>query len=419
MHDAILANRRRSRWLIATMGALLLSLGGAIGAALDPGVGALFGAGAAVVLWLILWATASIGGDSILLNAGKAIEIEKADAPQLFNVVEEMTIASGLPQMPRVFIIDDPTLNAFAVGRDPRKACVAVTSGLLKRLSRDELQGVIAHEIGHIKNHDVRFLTLAAVMLGAIVMLSRGFLHSLRYGAGRSRRSSDKGGGGAAAIMLLVALALAVLAPIFAQMLYFACSRRREHLADASSALFTRYPEGLASALERISTQIAPKQLASEVLAPLYIVNPLQAQAAMSLFSTHPPTEQRIRILRTMAGAGLADYDAAYRATTGDTRHVIGDLARAHDAAAAPARATTASASPSSPATTPGRVAQAERVGDLLGKALGLPAVACTCGARLRFPANYRRPTARCPRCGRTHAAPGVEHATSAASRDA
>ena len=197
----------------------------------------------ALVIWLIMALVALIGGDSVLLHTAGAYHIDKEDAPRHLNVVEEMTIASSLGSMPRVYIIEDDAPNAFAVGRNPEKAAVAVTSGLLKRLTRDELQGVVAHEIGHIRNLDVRFMTLAAVMVGSIVLLSEVFMHYLWFGGGR-RSSSRKGGGQAQIILLVVGILAAILAPIVARMLYFACSRRREYLADASAAQFTRFPDG-------------------------------------------------------------------------------------------------------------------------------------------------------------------------------
>ncbi len=191
MWEAIASNQQRSRVLIALLGMVLIALGAAIGMAIasDVPVGACLGIGVAVVVWLGLWATAAATGDTLLLNAAKAHEIQKEDLPQLWNVVEEMTIAAGLPKMPRLFIIDDSSLNAFAVGYRPDKATIAVTAGLLKRLTRDELQGVIAHEIGHIRNLDIKFMTLASVMMGAIVLLAHGFLRGLYYGGGRRRSS--------------------------------------------------------------------------------------------------------------------------------------------------------------------------------------------------------------------------------------
>lgn len=445
MWEAIRANQRRSLLLIMVMGLILVALGATIGqvvaneiappdehewqraarlfdhnALVERGLaparepargartaappwGALIGAGVAIVIWLGLWLTAAVSGDAILLRAGRAFELEKSDAPQLWNVVEEMTIAAGLPRMPRVFLVDDPSMNAFAVGYYPDRAAVAVTAGLLKRLSRDELQGVIAHEIGHIRNRDVRFMTLAGVMVGAIVLLSRGFLRGvLRGGVGR-RRGSGKGGGAGVLIVLAIAVILAIVAPIAAQLLYFACSRKREYLADASAALFTRYPEGLASALKKIAGQSYAQVETSDVIAPLCIVNPLQARAAFTLFSTHPPTEKRIQVLRGMAGAGLAAYQAAYEAVHGRGAACVG----------ARSLAESADVDKRSPAPGPEQreeiVQQARLVGRLLDKALALVVIGCPCGAQLKLTPDDALASITCPRCGRSHDVPQAE----------
>jgi len=274
-----------------------------------------------------------------------------------------------------------------------------VTSGLLKRLTRDELQGVIGHEFGHIRNLDVRFMTLVAVMLGAIVLISQGFLRGMFNGGGR-RGSSSGGDGKAQLLFLALAILLAVLAPLVAQLLYFSCSRRREFLADASAARFTRYPEGLAAALEKIAGQAAVQGDVNRVVAPLYIVNPLQGQAAFSLFSTHPPTEERIRILRGMAGARSAAYQAAFQQVHGAGARCIGEATLKADASAE-LRTPTAE-----PATKEQAVARARQVGELLDRVINYAIVPCACGVRLKVPPGSKRDTLACPRCGREHAVP-------------
>lgn len=411
MWEAIRSNRRRSYLLIGLMALILLALGASIGMAVAPPDGWLFGALGALALWLILWTVAASEGDAILLGSVSAREISKEDAPQLWNVVEEMTIAAGLGRMPRVYVIDDEVPNAFAVGRDPQKAAVAVTSGLLRRLDRDELQGVIGHELGHIRNLDVKFMTLAGVMVGAVVLLSEVFLRGLFYGAGRRRSRGGRGGGQAAALMLLIAIVVAILGPLVAQLLYFACSRRREYLADASSAQFTRYPEGLASALEKISRHAGAKtKSANRVVAPLYIVNPLQARGAFSLTSTHPPTEKRIAILRSMGGqAGLAAYEAAYRKVTGAKRGCIGaqTLSQAGDLPARPA---------SPGAGREEAIVRSREALDLVDRLADFLFIACACGVRLKVPPEFRDPKLRCPRCGRVHELPTAELAALAAA---
>jgi heat shock protein HtpX len=429
MWEAIASNRRRSALLIGVMGMVLVGLGYLIGAALDPmgGVlggferalvppggapsrtvfsdGGLIGAFAALVLWLVLIAVAYAGGDHVLLASARARQIAKEDAPQLWNVVEEMTIAAGLGSLPAVYIIDDDSPNAFAVGRKQEKAAVAVTSGLLSRLNRDELQGVVAHEIAHIKNRDVLFMTFAAVMVGAIVILSDFFLRYMWYGGGR--RSSSKRGGQGQAVVLLVALLVALLAPLFARLLYFACSRRREYLADASGARFTRYPEGLASALEKIAGRRQHPQQVNRALAPLYIVNPLQAHGAAGLFSTHPPTEKRVQILRAMAGgASYLDYEAAYKKVEGGAERLIGVKTLAQAERRVPLR------EPSAEPESKQQVAErAKDVTNLIDRLGGYLALACACGVGIKVPPDFRREAVPCPRCGRINQVPAARPA--------
>ncbi|MDY0145584.1 MAG: M48 family metallopeptidase [Kiritimatiellia bacterium] len=306
MWEAIAANKRRSAWLIFILALLLAGMGGAIGLLMGGSVEtALYGLFIGIAVWGVMLLVNMMGGESVLLASANAREISHADAPQLYNIVEEMRISAALPAMPRVFIIDTPVPNAFAVGLKPERACVAVTAGLLERLSRDELQGVIAHELGHISNRDTLFMTLAGVTLGAIVLLADAGLRMMFWGGGSRRRSSNnKNGGAAMAVMVIVALVLAILAPILARLLYFACSRQREYLADASAAQFTRYPAGLAHALRKIAQQQDPKKIpVNRVVAPMYAINPLAAAGSASIFGTHPPTEERIRRLMEMQGA--------------------------------------------------------------------------------------------------------------------
>lgn len=307
MWEAIAANKRRSAWLIFIMALLLAGMGGAIGLLMGGSSHtAAFGVFAGLCIWGVMLLANMMGGESVLLASANAREVSHEEAPQLYNVVEEMRISAALPAMPRVFIIDTPVPNAFAVGLKPERACVAVTSGLLERLSRDELQGVIAHELGHISNRDTLFMTLAGVTLGAIVLLADAGMRMMFWGGGGRRRSSSsgKGGGAAMAILMIAALVLAILAPILARLLYFACSRQREYLADASAAQYTRYPAALAEALRKISLQQDPKKIpVNRVVAPMYAVNPLAAAGSASIFGTHPPTAERIRRLLEMQGA--------------------------------------------------------------------------------------------------------------------
>jgi heat shock protein HtpX len=393
MWQAIRSNIRRSRLLIGLMGGVLVLLGAAVGASLSgaPEGGAL-GAVAALAVWLILVAVALLGGDRVILAGTRARRIEKQDAPRLWNVVEEMTIASGLGQMPRIYIVDDNMPNAFATGRNPETACVAVTSGLLKRLNRDELQGVIAHELAHIRNLDIRFMTVAGVMLGSIVIIADLYLRSVFYGAGRN--------GQAQALIVVLALVMAVLAPIGAQLLYFACSRKREYLADASAARFTRYPQGLAAALEKISDHAAAhRKGVSRAVAPMYIVNPLQATSGSGgWLATHPPTAKRVEILRGMGGnAGWGDYEAAYRRITGATEPCL-------DRETLASESSVAARGPSSEATSRQDAVQRGReVADVLDRLAEFLLITCACGVRIKLPPDFAAAQVNCTRCGREH----------------
>ncbi len=404
MWEAIQANTRRSRLLIGLMAALLAGFGALVGLAFIGPDGALPGAAGALVLWLVLLVVALAGGDGLILHTAGARRIEKDDAPQLWNVVEEMSLAAGLARMPSVYIVDQDAPNAFATGRKAETAALAVTSGLLRRLNRDELQGVVAHEIAHIRNHDVRFMTLALVMVGSIALLSDMVLRMTWHGGGR-RRSGGKGKGQAAAMVLTLVAAL--VAPLAARVLYFACSRRREYLADASAARFTRYPPGLASALEKISGNLFARPATSELraMAPMYIVNPLSAASRGGLLSSHPPLDERVRILRAMGGrAGWVDYERAYRQVRGGGEACL-------DAGTLQSEGSLAAREPSAEAVEPaaGQEAAVERargVADLLDRLAGLLLIACACGVAIKVPADFAAASIPCPRCGRSHAVP-------------
>jgi heat shock protein HtpX len=320
--------------------------------------------------------------------------------PQLFNVVEEMKIAANLPAMPRVYIIDEPAANAFATGRKPEKSAVAVTAGLLSRLNRDELQGVVAHEMSHIVNRDVLFVTFAGVFLGSIVLISEVFLRGLWYSSSsrRFRGSSRSGGGQAQAIIMIVAIVFAILAPLMARLLYFALSRRREYLADASAARLTRYPEGLASALEKISAETADLSAANKVTAPMYIVNPLKKKGRRlsDLTSTHPPISERIGILRRMSqGVGFSSYQAAYSAVKGRTAPII-PAADLRDGEAIPIR------KPHSDVKEePAKKKSARELGDLMRAVNKFAFLMCVCGLKIKLPPEFKKETINCPRCKR------------------
>jgi heat shock protein HtpX len=401
MWELIRANKRNSIILIVLMAVVLLFLGFIIGMAFNPKQGGFFGLLIAAGVWLILALISFSSGDQILLKASKAVPVTHDVHPQLFNIVEEMKIAASLPAMPKIYIINDPAPNAFATGRSPQTASVAVTAGLLGRLNRDELQGVVAHEISHILHRDILFVTLAGIMLGSIVLLSQVFLRGMFYSSMGSRRrysSGGKGGGQAQIIMLIIAIVAAILAPVMAYLLYFALSQRREYLADAGGARLTRYPEGLASALEKIANDSSP-QLASvnKVTAPMYIVNPFKKKGQMKLSdltSTHPPISERIKILRGMAhGASCKDYSDAY---TNVTKHKT----------VVPAMALTkediALREASAEAKKKERLEkQMHQVGDIMRRVNQFVFLTCLCGLKLKIPPNFKANQVQCPRCKR------------------
>jgi len=401
MWELIRANKRNSIILMVIMAGVLLLLGFIIGLASSGPEGGFFGLIIATAIWLILTLVSFSSGDQILLASSKAIPITHDDHPQLFNVVEEMKIAAGLPAMPKIYIIADPAPNAFATGRKPETASVAVTAGLLARLNRDELQGVIAHEISHILHRDILFVTLAGIMLGSIVLLSQVFLRGMYYGSmtGPRRRysSGGRGGGQAQLVMMIIAIFAAILAPIMANLLYFALSRRREYLADAGAARLTRYPEGLASALEKIANDPSP-QLATvnKVTAPMYIVNPFKKKNQMKLSdltSTHPPISERIRILRNMThGVSFKDYSDSFSAIT-KTRTVVPSTALTKEDIAL--REASAEAKKKERLET-----QMRQVGDIMRKVNNFVFLTCVCGLKLKIPPNYKPNKVECPKCG-------------------
>lgn len=299
-------NRRRSWMLIAAVIVLLGVLGGAIGYATGFGW---FGVVAAVALASVMSVGSYFAGDALVMATSGAKEIDRAQPPdryqQLLNVVEEMRLAGGLPP-PRVWVIDDSAPNAFATGRDPRHASVAVTTGLLDKLDREQLQGVIGHEMSHIGNLDIRFTLLVGVLVGSIALLADWFLRFTFWGGGRRGGSNDRGGGGggAAALIFVLAIVLAVVAPLIGRMVQAAVSRTRESMADATAVELTRNPIGLARALRTISEDREVLEVANRATQHLYIVNPIKSfeERAKSLWDTHPPIGERVRALENIAG---------------------------------------------------------------------------------------------------------------------
>src|SRR3990170_3604383 len=297
LYTQIAQNRRRSFFLFFFTFLVIILLGYVFGAYQGD---SFVGAGLAFVFSLAYAGTAYFFSDRIVLAISGAKPIEKKDNPYLFRIVENLCIGAGLP-LPKIYVVEEAALNAFATGRDPQHSVVAVTRGLLENLEDEELEGVIAHELSHIRNFDIRVMTLAAVLAGSLVMIADIFLRSMRYSRG------SRGRGRVSGVLFLIGLALAILAPIFAQLLKLAISRQREFLADSSGALLTRYPEGLAKALEKISHDPTPMRRATSTTAHLWFDDPFESEGQKKktpwyhkIFMTHPPIGERVKALRSL-----------------------------------------------------------------------------------------------------------------------
>jgi heat shock protein HtpX len=299
MYEQISSNKRKSVFLILFFLVLIFVLSWVFAQLFDFGRYAYV---LAIVIAVAMTFGSYFASDKLVLAVSKAKPVSQQDYPYLYNVVDGLALAAGLPK-PRCYIIDDTAPNAFASGRNPKNAIIVVTTGLLDKLNRVELEGVIAHEMSHIKNYDVLVQTLAVVMVGVIALLSDWILRSFFWGSrGRRRSSSRDRGGDIGAIIAIVGVALAIFSPFIAQLLRFAVSRKREFLADANGALLTRYPPGLASALKKLDADREPLEVANKATAHLYIVNPLKDLKGKTnkMFSTHPPIEERIAALEHM-----------------------------------------------------------------------------------------------------------------------
>lgn len=297
MYSQITANKRRTIVLIAIFIAVVLGLGYLY----DYLYGAGYGYGGLIMAGTIsalMTLTSYFAGDKLALAVSGAKLIAKEQNAYLYRIVENLCIAQGMP-IPKIHIIQDPAINAFATGRDPKHASIAVTTGALEKLENEELEGVLAHELSHVKNYDIRVMTIVIVLVGIVSLLSQWMFRMQYFGRGRR----DDRAGNAGAIIMVIGLVLMILAPLVAELIKLAVSRRREYLADASGALITRFPEGLARALEKIGAQKQPLLRANEATAHLYIANPFGASRKWltGMFSTHPPIEERIKILRQMA----------------------------------------------------------------------------------------------------------------------
>ncbi|MHB9026798.1 MAG: M48 family metallopeptidase [Armatimonadota bacterium] len=298
--DQIAANIRGTYLLMFFFSLLLVGIVAAVAVVLDSSATAIVLAIVAAVVGFFTSFFSYYYSDSIVLQMSQAMEATKEDYPHYINTLEGLTLAAGLPKVPRAYVIFDSAPNAFATGRDPEHAAVAVTTGLLDKLDRYQLEGVLAHEMSHIADRDILLSTVAAIMVGVIVLLSDWVVRILWYGGGRRRSSRSSGGGNP--VLLIIALVAIILAPIIAQLMRLAVSRRREYLADSHAIKLTRYPDGLAGALQKIAGDQEPLEVANKATAHLYISNPLKEYGGWlnSMFNTHPPIEERIARLKAM-----------------------------------------------------------------------------------------------------------------------
>lgn len=295
IYSQINSNRNRTAFLMLIFLVFIFILGWFFGKSTGYGYE---GLAIAIVFSLFMSGISYFGGDKVALWSSGARPIEKKDQPEIYRLIENLAITAGLPT-PKIYIIQDPGINAFATGRDPKHASVAITSGAMQSLEKQELEGVLAHELSHIKNYDIRLMMVVLVLVGLISLLANWMFRFRLFGGRRDDRESGQLG----ALLAIIGIVLMILSPIIAQLIQLAVSRRREYLADASGALLTRYPEGLARALEKISTQNRPLAHANDATAHLYFSNPFgKTKSTMHrLFSTHPPVEERIKLLRQMS----------------------------------------------------------------------------------------------------------------------
>lgn len=296
IYNAVASNKRKTVVVMLLFVVFITTIGYIYGKA-SGGLGISY-----ALIALIIAIISSVGSyfysDKLVLATTRAQQIKESDFPDLYHIVENLAIADGIP-MPKIYVMDDPSPNAFATGRDPKHAVVCCTTGIVQLLNKTELEGVIAHELSHIKNYDIRLMAIVAILVGFVAILADIFMRSLWF-RGNDRDGDNRSSG----IFLLLGIIFAILSPIIATLIQLAISRKREFLADASGALLTRYPEGLASALEKISHDPRPTRGATTATAHLFIVNPLKEKTAgawfASLFNTHPPAGERIKILREM-----------------------------------------------------------------------------------------------------------------------
>jgi heat shock protein HtpX len=307
MYDRIASNVRKTWGLMFLFVLLIAALAWVMGYWTGWGY---YGVIVAVVLAIVMTWGSYFSSDKIALSMSRAKPADEKQYAQLHNLVEGLSLAAGIPK-PRVYVVEDPAPNAFATGRNPEHAAVAVTTGLLQTMNRDELEGVLAHELSHVQNRDTLVMTIAVTLVGVVVLLGDFFMRALWFGGGS--RDNDRGGGGPAAIFAILGIVLLILAPIFAQLLQFAISRRREYLADADAVFLTRHPEGMIGALEKLKGDETVVRTASRATAHLWIESPIQQHAHEGrrqtnksgawlnrMFNTHPPLDDRIEALRSL-----------------------------------------------------------------------------------------------------------------------
>jgi len=292
MYEEISANKRNSYILFSLLIALLIFIGYVIGFVwFGSGIAGIVIAGIISAIYILI---SYYTGDKMILAMTGAKEATKKDHAYFVNLVEGLALASGIPK-PKAYVINDPSINAFATGRDPEHAAITMTEGALKKLNREEIEGVVAHEMGHIKNYDIRFMMLVVIIIGMITMISHIFIRSMWFHGGSGNSKSNMG-----IILLLVGLILAIFAPLVGYLIKLAISRKREYLADATGAMLTRYPKGLANALKKIKAEHMPMKKVDRTVASLFIANPLRSGWLNNIFSTHPPIDQRIKRLEGM-----------------------------------------------------------------------------------------------------------------------
>ena len=461
MWKQIAENKRKSNLILLISFMLMLFVGSIIGILFTlstvsyespDGSGELYliiwgiitGGGIAAIIWIIQLISAFASGNSTVLNIFNAYRLPENSHKILQNVVEEMSIAAGLPKPPQIYVIDSNMPNAFACGFKPEKSVVAVTTGLLTKLNRDELQGVIAHEISHIVNRDSSLLLYACVMFGTILLISDVGLRVFLRGSGR--RSSSKGGGGAIILIVLIFAILSyIITPILIRILYSMLSKKREYLADACAAQLTRYPAGLASALYKISNSDETIENSNGYTNAMFIVNPKETEkrsknknknrsyytetydfsaqnisnALSSGCETHPPTKERIKILLSMTGAGLKDYNEALKSVLGRSTTVLSKEALKQskelqirepadnfaETSALPLMGITASKQETKAENVSRNKniyrKQKREAEDIIWRANGYIFKECECGTKMKFPLSYKGQKINCPHCGK------------------